>query len=208
LTVVAAQIDSVGRRGGMLVAAARGTARGRFLLVEDDTMLVRALLRHMPAYGATTVAASAAEAAVALAAPTRWTALLVDIGLPDGSGLDVLAKARSTNLYLVKPVCTSLITSFLEQSLSASDRTAAVAARWSRRHDLSLAAKTSFSDQRSARPRTKSPRREEPRPSRSRNRPSASSRRRATAPSSWRRRLSSERAPASNAAHAAPDTPL
>jgi DNA-binding CsgD family transcriptional regulator len=59
--------------------------------------------------------------------------------LRHGCSIDVLNGESSDLLYLVKPVCTSLITSFLKQSLSASDRTAAVAARWSRRHDLSLA---------------------------------------------------------------------
>jgi DNA-binding NtrC family response regulator len=69
------------------------------LVVEDafnvGDFVVRLLARR--GYGATLVR-SRAEAFVALARePRRFALAFVDIGLPDGSGLDVVAEARRSS---------------------------------------------------------------------------------------------------------------
>ena len=139
-------------------------ARGGFLLVEDDAVVARSLTKGITAYGDTTLAGTAAAAVTVLSTQPQWSALLIDIGLPDGSGLDVLARARSANIaapalvltgseaaacinraydlhaeYVVKPVPVGRITSFICRAVQASHRTAAVIEDWGTRCDLSAA---------------------------------------------------------------------
>ena len=68
---------------------------GAFLIVEDDEAIARSLGRlfgrHRPFFHAATAAAARA----AIGGHESWIALVVDIGLPDGSGLDVLGAART-----------------------------------------------------------------------------------------------------------------
>jgi DNA-binding NarL/FixJ family response regulator len=138
--------------------------RGKFLLVEDEAIVVESLTRCLQAYGDTTVARTAADAMTALAAPTRWSAFFLDIGLPDGCGLEVLAAARNLHLptpavvltgshepaninraydlgaqYLMKPIPASRLAAFLDHALDAHHRTARVVAAWAHRCDLSAA---------------------------------------------------------------------
>jgi CheY-like chemotaxis protein len=68
---------------------------GEFLVVEDDETVRQALGRLVRSYGEAAFACTAHEARELLAAGTRWSAFIFDIGLPDGCGLDVLAEARA-----------------------------------------------------------------------------------------------------------------
>lgn len=69
---------------------------GRFLLIEDEAYVARALARRIrqQGLGECVVASTAQEARRLLSDETMLHALVIDIGLPDGSGLDVLAEAR------------------------------------------------------------------------------------------------------------------
>jgi CheY-like chemotaxis protein len=73
----------------------------RFLLVEDNAELVRALVklvegeqRHAGVSLVMDVARTVKEGFEALHSHRKWTGFLIDVGLPDGNGLDVLGKAR------------------------------------------------------------------------------------------------------------------
>ena len=70
-------------------------AANRFLVVEDDRLLGRALARMMRPYGEAAVAGTVCGARRLLAAPVAWTGFVVDIALPDGSGFEVLGDART-----------------------------------------------------------------------------------------------------------------
>jgi DNA-binding NarL/FixJ family response regulator len=65
-----------------------------FLVVDDDPNIARELSRVLSAFGAVRTAGSVATALEALQVPTAWSGFVIDLRLPDGSGLDVLAKAR------------------------------------------------------------------------------------------------------------------
>ena len=69
---------------------------GDFLVVEDDELVGAWLQRAFTKFRPVTVAKSVASGSEALMDKgLRWTALIVDIGLPDGSGLDVVRVARA-----------------------------------------------------------------------------------------------------------------
>jgi DNA-binding NarL/FixJ family response regulator len=68
----------------------------RVLIVEDTTRIASYLARVVRSHGGEAVLArSAREADVLLDEPSKWAGFLIDVGLPDGSGLDVLARARA-----------------------------------------------------------------------------------------------------------------
>jgi ActR/RegA family two-component response regulator len=69
--------------------------RGRFLVVDDDPCVVRHLARVVRRFGDAAIAQTVREAKALLAASPSWRAFFVDLGLPDGSGLDVLVPARA-----------------------------------------------------------------------------------------------------------------
>lgn len=64
------------------------------LLVEDETVVLRAIMRQLRDGYTCTVARTVREAILALESDARWDGLIVDIGLPDGDGLDVVRAAR------------------------------------------------------------------------------------------------------------------
>jgi DNA-binding NarL/FixJ family response regulator len=74
------------------------TSTTRVLIVEDDPAaqgrLVQAVAMHAPATAVAGCAASAAEA-LAWLAQHQPDVLLCDLGLPDGSGIDVIRQARA-----------------------------------------------------------------------------------------------------------------
>ncbi len=66
------------------------------LLVEDDPDLLDALAEHLTAVGATVTCASSVKAARAALDGGRFDLLVSDIGLPDGSGHEVVLAARGS----------------------------------------------------------------------------------------------------------------
>jgi DNA-binding NarL/FixJ family response regulator len=68
--------------------------KGAFLIVEDDAAIARAIGRLLSKSRPTHHVSTVEEAKKALKGAKGWTGLVVDIGLPDGSGLDVVSVAR------------------------------------------------------------------------------------------------------------------
>jgi DNA-binding NarL/FixJ family response regulator len=73
---------------------AREDSTVRFLVVEDDELAGRAMRALLAPYGETVVASTARDAERCLGLEGEWSAFFIDVALPDGSGLDVLAHAR------------------------------------------------------------------------------------------------------------------
>lgn len=67
----------------------------KILMVEDDTALANAVLVTLRARGYDVKVATTASVAIKLASEWHPQALLLDLGLPDMSGLDVLRALRS-----------------------------------------------------------------------------------------------------------------
>ena len=68
--------------------------RARFLVVEDDPLVGRSLARMVRPFGEPVVVGDVAGASAALGEPRPWQGLFVDLLLPDGSGIDVVERAR------------------------------------------------------------------------------------------------------------------
>ena len=66
-----------------------------FLVVEDDNDVARAIARFLSRYGEVVIATTFDEGI--LAAARVWIGMIIDVGLPGGSGLDVLKRARVMN---------------------------------------------------------------------------------------------------------------
>jgi two-component system, OmpR family, response regulator len=77
----------------------------RFLVVEDEPELARRLARSARRVGHAVVVGTSRGANAALRENVVWSGFIIDIGLPDGSGLDVLARAR-----LQYPMTPALVT--------------------------------------------------------------------------------------------------
>jgi DNA-binding NtrC family response regulator len=122
----------------------RGMFEPRFLIVDDEPLVSHQLASLIRRHGAEpAVACSVAQAELQLARDPRWTGFVVDIRLPDGSGLDLLRRARpafpntpalvlSAHLepgfiseiydlragYLLKPWDTERVVEFIDQARS------------------------------------------------------------------------------------------
>ena len=132
----------------------------RFLVLEDDPLVSSALGRLLRPYGET-VPAPSLDAARALLDSGEWSALFVDIGLPDGSGLDALAQAREQGCecpalvlsatyepgninrafdlgaqYLVKPFDPESITAFVRDATGAPAEGYGTVRSWTERYRL------------------------------------------------------------------------
>ncbi len=68
----------------------------RFLIAEDDPLHAGLLRRLVEPFGEVVLCGTAREADACLQGRSPLCALILDIGLPDGSGLDVLARARAS----------------------------------------------------------------------------------------------------------------
>jgi len=66
----------------------------RLLLVEDTADLAETLARHLRAEGHAVDVAPDVEGALAALAVTEYACVILDLGLPDGCGLDVLRATR------------------------------------------------------------------------------------------------------------------
>lgn len=78
----------------------------RLLILEDDVGALRALERVVVGYGEVQSATSVKEALRIFAALQRFDALIVDVGLPDGSGLEVLNHVRTQGVDIPALVIT------------------------------------------------------------------------------------------------------
>ncbi len=67
-----------------------GMLQLRLLLVEDHADTARILVRHLERAGITTVQATGVDNAIMLAARGPFDLLVSDLGLPDGSGCDIM----------------------------------------------------------------------------------------------------------------------
>lgn len=108
--------------------------------------MIRQLARVVRPFGEAIVAGSVSGAMALLAAHVAWTGFFVDLGLPDGSGLDVVGRARTAfpgvramvltgtvepglinavhdlgASYVVKPVDSARITRFVQEIVEAPD---------------------------------------------------------------------------------------
>jgi len=83
-------------------------ARGAFLVVEDEPLVGRMVRRVLARFRPTSLVSTVRAAKTALHAGGPWTGVVVDIGLPDGSGLDVAAHARTRHPLLPVLVLTGL----------------------------------------------------------------------------------------------------
>jgi len=138
-----------------------------FLIAEDDELVGRLLVRALSAHGETELVTTVAGARSALESRS-FTAVVVDVGLPDGSGLDVLSDARLQDpavaalvvsgkvdarrlavahrldaSYLLKPVDTRQIDLFAVRTRSRlrerAAKVARVAKRWAFEYGLTKA---------------------------------------------------------------------
>jgi len=76
---------------GILIFVGKGVS---FLIAEDDELVGRILVRTLSEHGRTELVTTAEGARTALRSRS-FNAVVVDVGLPDGSGLDVITDARS-----------------------------------------------------------------------------------------------------------------
>ena len=67
---------------------------GGFLIVEDEPTLARTLARTFGRHGPVEVVHSMAAARDQLENHAEWTGVILDLILPDGYGLDLLAEIR------------------------------------------------------------------------------------------------------------------
>ena len=70
----------------------------RLLLVEDDQMLSNSLLHQLEKSGFSVDPAYTAKEAITLGEQEDYRVSILDLGLPDGNGLDVLKKWRAKNI--------------------------------------------------------------------------------------------------------------
>src|SRR5688572_4206547 len=70
------------------------------LIVEDDAELARALGRFFRAHRPVETAGTLAEARAFLAQPREWSAVILDLMLPDGLGLDLLDEIRAKQMQM------------------------------------------------------------------------------------------------------------
>jgi DNA-binding NarL/FixJ family response regulator len=67
-----------------------------FLVVDDDPVVARNLSRVVERFGAVVVAGSVSAARAILDSRVRWSGFVIDLGLPDGSGFDIVRAVRRT----------------------------------------------------------------------------------------------------------------
>jgi DNA-binding NarL/FixJ family response regulator len=136
----------------------------RFLIVDDDPIVRRGMSRIIRARGQVFAAATAREGTALVTDGSTWTALFIDLALPDGSGLDVLAQARRVHVrtpamvltgstdarsinavhdldarYAVKPVESKRIHLFLDDVAQGGARLERALVDWVSRHALTHA---------------------------------------------------------------------
>jgi DNA-binding response OmpR family regulator len=80
----------------------------RILVVEDEPRIAAFLVKALRAHGyATEHVASGADALERLDCPERWSLVLLDLGLPDMDGIDVIRSLRDRGSMLPLIVITA-----------------------------------------------------------------------------------------------------
>ncbi len=82
------------------------TSEIAFLVVEDHKLVASTYRRLLGPFGEVTVAYSVADGLAAVASHPRWTGLVIDWHLPDGSGLDAIQACRQRHGYVPALVIT------------------------------------------------------------------------------------------------------
>src|SRR5690554_4040809 len=72
----------------------------RLLLVEDDWLLAEGLISQLEKSGVSVDTTSSAKEAVLLGEQEDYKACVLDLGLPDGNGSDILTKWRTKGMNL------------------------------------------------------------------------------------------------------------
>ena len=72
----------------------------RILIVEDEARIASFLEKGLRAHGFTTDVAATGEAALAMARPGRFDLLILDLGLPDRDGFEILRELRERDRWL------------------------------------------------------------------------------------------------------------
>jgi len=99
---------------------ARGAGRLSILLVEDHADTARALKRLLDGLGYDVRAADSVQAALHLAAETDFDVLVSDLGLPDGSGLEIMRRLRKPRAGATVPVGIALTGYGMEEDVARS----------------------------------------------------------------------------------------
>ncbi len=144
---------------------ARASVRPSILVVEDEPLVSRGLMLLAGKFGQAHLAPTVAAARMALESIDDWVAFVIDVGLPDGSGMDVLARAREMHprasalvltgqlspqianaafdlraVIVAKPVDTARLAGFLQEALSGATNASLfdTARDWATRYALSI----------------------------------------------------------------------
>lgn len=136
-----------------------------YLVVEDDRAFARTVARHLRRHGTVSIAYTASEAEEMLKRERRYSGLVLDVHLPDGSGLELLRAIRESGddtpalvltsldgldviaaaqrhcaTFLRKPAHSENLRAFVEQTRSheriVRERLRATVAMLARRHGL------------------------------------------------------------------------
>ena len=90
-----------------------GRVSGRVLLVEDSPLINGALKMLLEAGGFDVTLATTAAEASAWSHPDRADVMLLDVGLPDGDGLGVIAALEAKGM---KPAVTYAMTGYADEA--------------------------------------------------------------------------------------------
>ena len=91
----------------------------RLLLVEDHEDTLRVMVRLLRAYGYTVSSAASVQDAVKLADSEKFDLLISDLGLPDGSGLDLVRHLKSETV-LIRSIRPQRLWTWIGRHLSAA----------------------------------------------------------------------------------------
>jgi DNA-binding NarL/FixJ family response regulator len=102
--------DAKSHHGDHAEGNGTSASRARVLVVEDDPTYGRYLQRMIERCGGAGIVVSSVQAATKqLASSVAWTALILDVSLPDGSGLHILRETRRVAPYLPALIVTGLL---------------------------------------------------------------------------------------------------
>ena len=123
------------------------TDRGRILVVDDDDMILESLVSILESEGYIISTARTGEEAIAKTEKEFFNAMLIDIHLPDMTGIEVLSRIKETtpkmkkliltgfpethtaidavnekaDVYLVKPLDPEVLLDLIEQNLKQQE---------------------------------------------------------------------------------------